>query len=379
MIARRWPTLRRASAALVLLLPALACARGSGPVRIGVAGPFADSVGAPMRRAVELAAEQINAGGGIGGRPLEVVFRDDGGEPDSAVAAAEALVAAGVVAVVGHVYSGTTLAAAPVYNDPAHPVVQISPSSSAPEVSRAGDWTFRTCPSDLQQGAALARFVANRLGLVHGTVLYLNDPYGRGIRATFASEFSRLGGLVDDQAPYLGDTPDVGPYFDRIAKRKVSQFVFLAGKRREGESILRDARARGVALPFLGGDGLEGLEETGALAEGTYISGAYLAGFDTPKNRQFVLAYMRKYPDARPPNQAAAASYDILHLLRDVIARVGTDRRRIRDAVAEIGRSTPAFEGVTGEIAFDSVGDVPRQRVIISRVTGGRVVAVEGL
>ena len=375
MIARRWPV----PVAVVLLPLVLACGRDTGPVRIGIAGPLTDSVGAPMRRAVELAAEQLNAAGGVGGRPLQLVFGDDGGTPDSAVAVATALVDSGVVAVVGHVYSGATLAAAPVYNDPAHPVVQISPSSSAPEVSQAGAWTFRTCPSDLQQGAALARFVANRLGLVHGTVLYLNDPYGRGIRATFATEFARLGGLIDDQAPYLGEDPEVGPYFERIARRKLSQFVFLAGKRAEAEAILRDARARGVMVPFLGGDGLEGLEETGALAEGTYISGAYLAGFDTPKNRQFVLDYMRKYPNARPPNQAAAAAYDIVHLLRDVIAKVGTDRRRIRDAVAQIGLGAPAYEGVTGEIAFDSLGDVPRQRVIISRVTGGRVVAVEGL
>jgi branched-chain amino acid transport system substrate-binding protein len=142
---------------------------------------------------------------------------------------------------------------------------------------------------------------------------------------------------------------------------------------------LRIARARGVTVPFLGADALEGLEEIGALAEGVYISSAYLASSETPRNRAFVLAYLHDYPRSPPPNQPAAATYDIIYLLREVIGRVGTDRRKIRDAVAEIGRKTAPFEGVTGQIAFDEHGDVPRQRVIIGRVEGGHVHGVEGL
>ena len=374
---------RRLCASAFVVLPVvaslLACSPRTGPVVIGLAGPFTDSVGAPMRRAAALAVEQINAAGGINGQPVRLLIRDDYGDPDSAVNAASALAAAGVVAVIGHVYSGTSLAAAPVYNGAARPVLQVSPSSSAPALTGAGDYTFRTCPSDLQMGAALAQFAANRLGLTRGTILYLNDEYGRGIRTTFASEFSRQGGLIEDQAPYLGDAPDVGPYLDRIVRRKSSQFIFAGGNRSEAEAMLRAAHARGLQLPFLGGDALEGIEESGALAEGVYVSNAYLASFDTPKNRAFVLDYLRKYPTALPPNQPAAATYDILFMLRDVIARVGTDRRAIRNAVAAIGQSAPPFEGVTGEIAFDAAGDVPRQRVIIGRVTGGRVVAVEEL
>jgi branched-chain amino acid transport system substrate-binding protein len=304
-------------------------------------------------------------------------MRDDYGDPDSAVSAATELDAAGVVAVIGDVYSGTTLAAAPVYNA-AH-LLQISPSSSSPLVSDAGDYTFRTCPSDLQQGEALARFAAERLGLKRGTILYLNDEYGRGIRATFSREFSRRGGQIDETAPYLGSTPAVGPYFERLARRSTSEFVFLGGNRSEAEEALKVARARGIKVPFLGGDALEGLEEAGPLAEGTYISNAYLASFDTPVNREFVRAYARKYPGSTAPNQPAAATYDILFMLKATMNRIGTDRVKLRDAVAEIGRAAPPFEGVTGEIAFDERGDVPRQRVIIGRVEGGRVRAVEGL
>ena len=60
-------------------------------------------------------------------------------------------------------------------------------------MSGAGLYTFRLCPSDLAHGAALARWIRNRLGLERGAVLYLNDDYGRGVRETFVEEFTRLG------------------------------------------------------------------------------------------------------------------------------------------------------------------------------------------
>ena len=104
-----------AAAALAVLL--LACrGRDEGPVRIGVAGSFSDPIGLPMKLAAELAAEEINASGGVGGQPLELVLRDDYADPDSAVFIAGDLYDSGVSAVVGHLFSGTTLAAAPVYN-----------------------------------------------------------------------------------------------------------------------------------------------------------------------------------------------------------------------------------------------------------------------
>jgi branched-chain amino acid transport system substrate-binding protein len=326
-----------------------------------------------MKRAAELAVEEINTAGGIRGRPLELVIRDDFGDPDSAVAVASALVGEKVVAVIGHVYSGTTLAAAPVYNDATDPVVQISPSSSSPDVTNAGAYTFRVCPSDLAHGAALARYAREQLGLDRGAILYLNDDYGRGIRRTFAAEFTQRGGTVVESDPYLGSTPNVDAYLDRIILRKRSQFVLVAGNRSEAEEALLVARKRGLKVPFMGGDGLEGIEEAGPLAEGTYVSAAYLPGVNSPKNHQFTVSYRRKYPDAGLPNQPAAATYDVVYLLRDVIGSAGTKRKAIREAVAAIGRGEPAFEGVTGKIAFDENGDVPDQRVIIGIVHGGNV------
>lgn len=362
---------RLAPALTAVLL--LACDREEGPVRIGVAGSFSDPIGIPMQLAAELAAEEINAAGGIGGRPLELVVRDDYADADSAVFIAGDLYESGVSAVVGHLFSGTTLAAAPVYNGGDNPVAAISPSSSSPEVSSAGDHTFRVCPSDLAHGAVLAEWVRETLGLERGAVLYLNDQYGRGIRQTFVEHFERLGGRLESVDPYLGDRPDVGPYLDRMARNRNIQFLVVAGNRGEGEEVLRQARRRGITVPILGGDGLEGIEAAGTLAEGVYLTSAYFPTIPTGANRRFVEAYRRKYPGAGLPNQPAAATYDAVYLLSQVIGRAGTERQAVRRALAGVGSETPAFEGVTGVVAFDAVGDVPAQNVYIGRVHAGAV------
>jgi len=331
-----------------------------------------------MKRAAELAVEQLNAQGGIHGRRIQLLERNDFANPDSAVFVATDLYNAGVVAVVGHLYSGQTVAAAPVYNSGEDPLVAISPSASAPDVSTLGPYTFRMCPSDLAHGAALARWVRERLGLERGTVLYLNDEYGRGVRETFVDEFSRLHGELLSVDPYLGDTPDVAVYLDRLAKVGLSQFLLVAGNRGEAEQVLREARRRNLTIPLLGADGLEGIEQGGPLAEGVYVSQAYLPTLERPANQKFVEAYRRKYPAAGLPNQPAAATYDAIFLLRDVIARAGTTRAAVRSALAVVGTTSPAFEGATGRVVFDSLGDVPGSEVHIGVVRAGAIRLAEG-
>jgi branched-chain amino acid transport system substrate-binding protein len=274
---------------------------------------------------------------------------------------------------VGHLYSGETLAAAPVYNGGAHPVPAISPSSSSPELTAAGKYTFRVCPSDLAHGAALAHWVRDRLHLTYGALLYLNDEYGRGIRQAFVAEFLKAGGTLRAIDPYLGDKPEVGPYLDRLARGGQPEFLVVAGNLDEAEEIIRQARKRGLTMPVLGGDGLDGIQEAGSLADGVYYSSSYFANIPTDANRRFVEAYRAKYPEAAPPNQTAAATYDAVYLLKEVIAKAGPDREAIRRALDGVGTKTPAFEGVTGTVAFDASGDASTQNVYIGLVRRGAV------
>ena len=345
-------------------------------MRIGLAGPFSDAVGGPMLRAAQLAVSEINDAGGIDGRPIELVARNDTGDPDSAVAVAAELVAEGVAAVVGHVYSGTTLAAAPVYAASEVPVPVITPSSSAPELALAGTHVFRLCPNDLEHGAALATWIRQGLRLARGAVLYLNDPYGRGVRQSFVMRFTALGGTILESDPYLGDSPDVGAYLDRIRDRG-AQFLVVAGNRGEAEAILSQARARGLDIPVLGGDGLEGIEAAGPIAEGVTLTAAYLPSTDTPQNQRFVRSYRASYPGSGDPNQPAAATYDAIYLLREVIRSAGSSRRAVRLALTRLGADLPPYQGITGVLAFEGQGDLARVPVLIGVVRNGSVVQME--
>lgn len=364
----RWAPAGLLAAAVVLT----ACGGDKRPILIGWGGgPLNDSTVSPSLHSAELAIEEINQAGGIKGRPLQLLVMEDGGEEDSALHVASRLVDAGVVAVIGHIYSSTTLAAAPVYNDPRNPVLQISPSATSPQITQAGDYTFRVCPSDLQYGGALARFTRTTLGLSRGVVLYVNNAYGRGIRRTFTEEFTRLGGVVSEVDPYSEESPDVIAYLERISRSGNNQFVILAGNIAEGATVLHAMRDRGLTLPVLGGDGLDGLEEQGTFANGVYVSTVYLPTINSDKNRKFLEGYRTKFPLGNPVDYSSAATYDIVYLLADALRRSGPDRRALRDAVAEIGRGTPAFEGLTGNIAFDENGDVPQLNIQMAVISNG--------
>ena len=372
--------LRAGAATLgILALASLAACGGRGPIRIGMMGTFGDPLGKPQRFGAQLAVKQINDNGGIDGRMLEIVEADDKADKDSAVTAATTLVEAGVVAVVGGSFSGPTIAAAPVFNDPRDPVLQITPSGSNPDISHSGEWTFRVCPSDLSHAAALARFVRQTLKLDRGAILYMNDSYGRGFRDAFEDEFTRLGGTVVHADPYLPEkVKDAAPFLDRIAIDPRVQFILAASYVDDGTELLRMARQRGVTLPFLGGDGLEGIERAGPVAEGVYQTAAYLANLNTSTNSAWVARYRTAFPQEPPPNQTAAATYDAVNLLAELMRQVGTDRTALRDALAQVGRDRPAYDGISGRIAFDSLGDVPEKRVLIAQARGGVTRAVEG-
>ena len=353
-----------------------ACGR-EAPVRIGLAGPFSEARGVSMRVAAELALQEINAAGGVRGRPAELVILDDGGTAEGAVAAAHQLATdPSVVAVVGHLTSGATLAAAPVYGG-ATPVAVISPSASSPLVTEAGPWVFRVCPTDALHGARLAAWARERLGATRAGVLYINDDYGRGVRDVFVAAFTRAGGEVVTSDPYLDDLPSFRPYLERLQRRGGADLLLIAGTRPGGTRILATRDSLGLSLPMLGGDGLAGIEELGPAADGIIISTAYLPDEAGAANAAFVEAYRRVSGD-RPPDHRGAGAYDAVHLIARAVGAAGADRQRVRDYLAGVGTTHPAFDGVTGRIAFDEHGDVPDKSIAVGVVRGGALQAAVG-
>jgi branched-chain amino acid transport system substrate-binding protein len=330
-----------------------------------------------MQLGAELAIAEINDEGGVRGRPLVLLTRDDSAATDVAVHVAQELYdRPGLVAVIGHLNSSATIAAAPIYNGGRNPVVQISPSASSPLVTESGPYTFRVCPSDVVHGERLADWAWDQLQARTASVIYQNDDYGRGVRSAFSEAFQAMGGRILTQDPYVASLATFEPYLRRLLQRGGVEAIMVAGTREGAERIIATADSLGFAYPIMGGDGLAGIEESGTDASGTYISSAYLPGQAGAANERFVAAYQEAYGD-RLPDHHGAGAYDIVYLLADAIEAVGPDRERIRLYLSGVGSDNPAFNGVTGTIAFDAYGDVPDKDVVIGIVRDNRIVPAQ--
>ena len=370
-----WRSALRPFALAAAVLGLAACTHQKGPIVIGLAGPFSQPRGLAMRQAAELAVGEVNAAGGVGGRRLSLRVVDDSGSEDVAVRVATTLRDdPDVVAVIGHLTSGTSLVAIRVYGSGSRPVAMISPSASSPDLSGINPWFFRVCPSDLSHGPDLARFARRRLNAARAAVIYINNDYGRGVRKSFTAEFTRLGGQVVEEDPYVTTTTSLEPYLSRIRQEGGVDVLMLATERPGAELALREMAGIGVRWPVMGGDALTGIEADGPVAAGVHISSAYLPDRPGERNAQFVAAYGRAYPGQRPDHRGAGA-YDIINLLARALAAVGPDRRALRDYLAQVGRARAAFEGVTGTISFDDRGDVPGKSVVVGVVRDGRLVS----
>lgn len=358
----------------LLVLWLAACSRETGPVVLGLAGPFSEARGRSMRQAAELAVAEINGRGGVRGRRLELRILDDSANEEVALRVAQTLADdRTVVAVIGHLTSGPTTATVRVYGSAVPPLPVVSPSASSPALSGVSPAFFRVCPSDLVFGARLAQYAAQTLGARRVGILYANDEYGRGVRRTFATEFTRLGGQVVSDDPYLPSAGTPEPYLTRLARRGGPDALVLAMSRAGAEVALSELARLGLRWPALGGDGLVGIEAARPLAEGVRVAAAYLPDRPGPRNDAFVTEYSRVYDGAQPDHRGAGA-YDIVHLLARAITARGAGRRAIRAYLAAVGHDEPAFDGVTGRIAFNEQGDVPDKPVVIGVVRNGRLV-----
>jgi branched-chain amino acid transport system substrate-binding protein len=364
--------------AATTFLVGCAASDDGGVIRLGVAGPMKEPSGKGMYQGALLAVEEINARGGVRGRPLELVVRDDEMNSVRAIEVAEEFRdRTDVVAVVGHLSSGASIAASEIYNEPGNGLLAISPGATSPEMSTTGEWTFRVCPSDLQQAAALAEWAFNGLGRRRTLIVYVNDAYGRGVRDAFTPAFERLGGTVVSADPYLPDLLEdertLDPYLERGIRNGMDALV-LVGMGDEVTAILRAARRLGFRGTVMGTDGLIGIAEAGSVAEDVVVTSGFLVDRATESARDFVQRYQARFGEL--PRDGSAHAYDTVMLLAHAIDRVGTDRKAVRDYVASIGDGAPAFEGVTGTIRFDPNGDAVGKDVIIGVVRDGRVVTV---
>ena len=352
-----------ATMALVLLA---GCHGGTTPIVIGAAGPWARNVGAATRQGIELAVEEVNAAGGVRGRQLQVLMRDDGGDGARAAQIAKEFVDDGVLGVIGHVNSGPTIAAAKVYDGN---VAMIATSATSPTLTGISPWVFRVISSDSINGDMIARF-ATALGRKRAAIIYENDSYGRGLAASF---YRRFGGQIVSVDPIAPDATDLEPYVSYYKSRS-PDIVFAIGGGTSGLALLREAQRQHLASDFVGSDGWTAIMSDTALSEGVYVGAPFTAEDPRPEARHFVDAFRRKF--GTTPDDKAALGYDATSLLARAIAVAGPSRTAVRQYLASLDDST-AYHGVTGVIQFKESGDPRGKGLAMTRVTHGLLVLAE--
>lgn len=330
------------------------------PVLIGAAGPWHEGYGAQDSLGIQLAMDEINAAGGVRGRQLKVVFRNDSASGSWATAVAQAFVSdAGVLAVVGHMNSGAMMSAARIYDGK---LAAVAVSATAADLSGISPWAFRVSSSDSTNGADMARF-ANARGHRRAAILYENDSYGRGLAEQFRRNFR---GDVVSIDPIFDAAADFEPFVTFYA-RSNADVIFVASTEDAGLAFLREVKRQGLTAAVIGGDGWTGLVRDPATAAGAFVGAPFTPADARPEVRRFVDTFRSRF--GRDPDANAALGYDATRIVAAAIEQAGMDRRAIRNRLASLDERS-AHRGVTGTIYFAASGDPVGKGIVMTRVQG---------
>jgi branched-chain amino acid transport system substrate-binding protein len=361
---------------LALLALCAACALGAEPVKLGffmsITGRDA-SFGEASLNGARLAVDQVNAAGGVLGRPLELFVEDNRSLPGESATAVKKLISRdNVAALIGECSSARTLEAASVAQAAGVPLV--TPASTSPKVTEVGDAVFRVCFVDSFQGEVIATFARRRLGLKRAALLVdAQAPYSVGLADYFSRTFRALGGEIVASQKYSGSATDFRAQLTAI-RAAGPDALFLPGYYVAAGLVARQSRELGLRATLLGGDGFEApqlLEIGGEALDGTYYATHFATENTDQASRAFVAAYRARYGTA--PNGLAALTFDSVRLVADAVARAGTtDRAALRRSLA----ATRDFPGVTGRTTINARRDADKDAAIIA-VRNGRLVFVE--
>ncbi len=333
---------------------------GKGAIRIGFVGQLTGvqaELGVQERNGVQLAVEEINAAGGVDGRRIELIVRDDLGTPEGAQAADRELIDAGVVAIIGHVTSGQTLAGLTVTN-PAK-VVMLSPTASTPELSGQDDYFFRVAYSLAGRARALARHIYQGRKITRLAVIYDTDnaAYSKAFLEAFASHYQPLGGKLVAEVSFSSRAqPDFAPLVVQLRESNLDGLLIITA---DIDAALIAQRTRIIDWPIPlfttswaqtetlihnGGQAVEGLE----------IEIASPINSRTPDYVDFETRYQARF--GRALSFGAVLGYEAARVLAAALGETGGRAGGLAQALVGIEN----FKGLTDTFSFDRYGDVIR-------------------
>ncbi|HVR40348.1 MAG TPA: ABC transporter substrate-binding protein [Thermoanaerobaculia bacterium] len=365
-------------ATLLLLLPLFGCSPKEASTRS--ASPASDEIlvgqygamtgpqayaGQSTHNGVMLAIDEVNRAGGIHGRNVRIINEDDQGRPEQAASVAAKLISQnGVVAIIGGMSSSCSIAAAPICEK--NRVPMITPPATNPRVTQLGQFIFRMCFIDPDQGPALARYAVRDLRYKRAAILTdITSDYSTGLTDAFAKTYVDSGGVIVARQSFVSGDNEFRPQLTAIREAK-PDFVFVPAYYIDVGPIAAQARDLGMKQIFIGGDGWDSpaLFDMGRNAlEGSLYSTHYHVDDPTPVVRDFVQRYQARFGDK--PNGLAALGYDAALLLADAMKRSAKiDGPAVRDAIA----STRNFPAVTGMITLGPDRNPVGKKLVILEV-----------
>jgi len=342
------------------------------PIKIGAILPLSgDSAtyGKSLKEGMDLALDQTNKGNGINGRKLVVVYEDDAGKPTSGVNAFNKLISVDKVPmVIGGMFSAVTLAIAPVAES--QKIVLLSPTSSAIELTKAGDYIFRIYPSDSYDGVFLADFATNKLKAKRISIIALQAASTSAITQVFSEKYKSHGGEILSTEFYKeGDNDFRGQLMK--AEKGNPDVIFIPGYLKEMATLLRQAKELGIKGKFLSISTFYDpkiLQLAGNAAEGVIFSSPMFDPKGTaPEVQSLVRAFKRKY--GQDPDILAGYGYDVVGVAALALRTRDTSSESIKRNLYAI----KDYPGVTGRTSFDRNGDVTKA-LRVMQVKNGKFV-----
>ncbi len=351
---------------------------GGDVIRIGHVAPLSGGdahLGKDNENGARLAADEINAAGGVkvGDKTyrVEIQGEDDKADPREGTLVAQKLIDAGVVAVVGHLNSGSSIPASKIYKDAE--VTQISPSSTAVKYTDQGfKTTFRVVANDRQQGSAMANYATDVLKAKTVAIVDDRTAYGQGL-ADIVEEVVKSHGATVIAREYTDNkASDFNAILTKIRATKPDVIVY-GGMDDTAGPMAKQIHQLGIKTPLIGGDGActpEFIKLAGDGAEQLVCTRAGEAVERLPRGDRFMTGYQAKF--GSPVQIYAPYSYDAVYVIVEAIRRAGSlDRAAITKAVAATD-----YDGLTGHIVFDPKGDLKNGAISVYKVQDGKLIFV---
>ena len=343
-----------------------AAAVAQEPIKVGEYASITgkeSSLGTSSHQGTVLAFEEINAAGGVLGRPIELIAEDTQSKAGESATAVKKLISRDkVVAVLGEVASSRSLEAAPICQGAKIPM--ITPASTNEKVTEVGSYIFRICYVDSFQGPVMAKFAKDSLHAKRIAVISsVSSAYSVGLAKYFKEPFVAGGGEVVAEPKYSEGDKDFYAQLTAIKAAGVDA-IFNPGYYNEGALIMKQARGLGLTMPVFGADSWDAqqlIDLAGPAAEGCYFCSHYSPADTSPIVQKFVAAYKKRFPPSALDSNCSLA-YDSAYVLADAIRRAGTtDHVKLRDAIA----TTTNFPAVTGNITIDAKRNASKPATII--------------